>query len=102
MRKLRRKANASLNDKRPRTSFTVSQIDRLAAEFEREKYLNEARRQYLARELNLKESQVKIWFQNKRAKTKKASGVCNSLALYLMAEGLYNHSVRVEKSTQED
>ncbi|VDK34963.1 unnamed protein product [Taenia asiatica] len=73
MRKLRSKVNTAASEKRPRTSFTVSQISRLAAEFDKDRYLNESRRRYLARELNLKESQVKIWFQNKRAKTKKVS-----------------------------
>ncbi|KAL5969640.1 Homeobox protein engrailed-like SMOX-2 [Taenia solium] len=73
MRKLRSKVNTAASEKRPRTSFTVSQINRLAAEFDKDRYLNESRRRYLARELNLKESQVKIWFQNKRAKTKKVS-----------------------------
>ncbi|VDD82110.1 unnamed protein product [Mesocestoides corti] len=102
MRKLRRKGRTMATEKRPRTSFTVTQINRLAAEFDKNRYLNEVRRKNLARELNLKESQVKIWFQNKRAKAKKISGVRNSLAFYLLAEGLYNHSVRVERSPQED
>jgi homeobox protein engrailed len=80
------------DEKRPRTAFTAGQLERLKREFDDSKYLTEERRQSLARELSLNESQIKIWFQNKRAKMKKASGVRNQLALQLMAQGLYNHS----------
>jgi homeobox protein engrailed len=83
--------NDSLCSKRARTAFTSAQLNRLKLEFERCKYLTGEKRQYLANELNLNESQIKIWFQNKRAKIKKSSGVRNSLALQLMAQGLYNH-----------
>ncbi|KAF6720258.1 Homeobox protein engrailed-2b [Oryzias melastigma] len=79
-------------DKRPRTAFSSEQLQRLKEEFQRNRYLTEQRRQSLARDLGLKESQIKIWFQNKRAKIKKASGGKNSLALHLMAQGLYNHA----------
>ncbi|XP_071765793.1 homeobox protein engrailed-2b [Centroberyx gerrardi] len=79
-------------DKRPRTAFTAEQLHRLKTEFQTNRYLTEQRRQSLARELGLNESQIKIWFQNKRAKIKKATGNKNSLALHLMAQGLYNHS----------
>ncbi|TNN20990.1 Homeobox protein engrailed-like SMOX-2 [Schistosoma japonicum] len=91
-----------INLKRPRTSFTVPQLKRLSQEFEKNRYLDELRRKKLAAELDLRESQVKIWFQNKRAKTKKASGGQNCLALHLMAEGLYNHSVRVRSDLDDD
>ena len=79
------------HSKRPRTAFTGSQLNRLKHEFEKCKYLTGEKRQFLANELKLNESQIKIWFQNKRAKIKKSSGVKNNLALQLMAQGLYNH-----------
>ncbi|XP_006634501.1 homeobox protein engrailed-2b [Lepisosteus oculatus] len=87
-----KKKTASKEDKRPRTAFTAEQLQRLKAEFQTNRYLTEQRRQSLAQELSLNESQIKIWFQNKRAKIKKASGSKNSLALHLMAQGLYNHA----------
>jgi len=88
---------APADEKRPRTAFTAAQLDRLKREFDASKYLTEERRQALAAELQLNESQIKIWFQNKRAKMKKASGVRNQLALQLMAQGLYNHSSVVQQ-----
>ncbi|XP_062849745.1 homeobox protein engrailed-2a [Trichomycterus rosablanca] len=87
-----KKSSSSKEDKRPRTAFTAEQLQRLKAEFQSNRYLTEQRRQSLAGELGLNESQIKIWFQNKRAKIKKASGIKNSLALHLMAQGLYNHA----------
>lgn len=79
-------------EKRPRTAFSAEQLARLKREFIENRYLTERRRQQLSRELSLNEAQIKIWFQNKRAKIKKASGQKNPLALQLMAQGLYNHS----------
>jgi homeobox protein engrailed len=64
----------------------------LRREFDEDRYLTEERRRRLADQLGLHESQIKIWFQNKRAKLKKASGVPNPLAVELAAQGLYNHS----------
>ncbi|TSK92865.1 Homeobox protein engrailed-1a [Bagarius yarrelli] len=99
-RKLKRKKSEAEN-KRPRTAFTTEQLQRLKAEFQLNRYISEQRRQTLAHELNLNESQIKIWFQNKRAKIKKASGYKNSLALHLMAQGLYNHSTTTIQDDSE-
>ncbi|XP_017296568.2 homeobox protein engrailed-1-B, partial [Kryptolebias marmoratus] len=100
-RKLKKKKN-SKEDKRPRTAFTAEQLQRLKTEFQANRYITEQRRQSLAQELNLNESQIKIWFQNKRAKIKKASGYKNGLALQLMAQGLYNHSTTTVQEDKEE
>ncbi|KHJ49600.1 homeobox domain protein [Trichuris suis] len=89
-RRTRRKAKGA--EKRPRTAFTSKQLDRLRCEFQENRYLTEKRRQELACELGLNESQIKIWFQNKRAKIKKQTRCNNTLAIQLMAQGLYNHA----------
>lgn len=100
----RRSKNKDKNpeEKRPRTAFSGDQLSRLKHEFAENRYLTERRRQDLARELGLNEAQIKIWFQNKRAKMKKARGEKNPLALQLMAQGLYNHStVPLTKEEEE-
>ncbi|XP_060074952.1 homeobox protein engrailed-1-B-like [Ylistrum balloti] len=91
-RKIRKTKEKTVDEKRPRTAFTNDQLQRLKREFEECRYLTEQRRMDLAQELNLTEAQIKIWFQNKRAKIKKSTAPRNTLALSLMAQGLYNHS----------
>ncbi|KAK7482093.1 hypothetical protein BaRGS_00026677, partial [Batillaria attramentaria] len=94
--------NKASTEKRPRTAFSSSQLHRLRTEFQDCPYLSETRRMTLARELGLTESQVKIWFQNKRAKLKKGCGVRNPLAQLLIEEGLYNHSTIVVRGDKDD
>ncbi|XP_040323077.1 homeobox protein engrailed-2 [Herpailurus yagouaroundi] len=96
-----KKKNPNKEDKRPRTAFTAEQLQRLKAEFQTNRYLTEQRRQSLAQELSLNESQIKIWFQNKRAKIKKATGNKNTLAVHLMAQGLYNHSTTAKEGKSD-
>ncbi|KAL4712254.1 hypothetical protein ACJJTC_011115 [Scirpophaga incertulas] len=99
-RRVKKKINPE--EKRPRTAFSAAQLGRLKHEFAENRYLTERRRQALAAELGLAEAQIKIWFQNKRAKIKKASGQRNPLALQLMAQGLYNHSTATESDEEEE
>uniref|UniRef100_A0A2C9JSE6 Homeobox domain-containing protein n=1 Tax=Biomphalaria glabrata TaxID=6526 RepID=A0A2C9JSE6_BIOGL len=95
------KRNKAQDEKRPRTAFTNDQLQRLKREFDDCRYLTETRRKNLADELGLTESQIKIWFQNKRAKIKKTVGSRNPLALQLMEQGLYNHSTVKDFLNQE-
>ncbi|XP_077563967.1 homeobox protein engrailed-2-A-like isoform X2 [Haemaphysalis longicornis] len=97
-----KKREKKADEKRPRTAFTADQLARLKQEFQENRYLTEKRRQDLARELRLNESQIKIWFQNKRAKIKKATGQRNPLALQLMAQGLYNHATSSQQGGDDD
>jgi len=88
---MKKKGEPTPEDKRPRTAFNSEQLNKLRAEFQANRYLTEERRRLLSRELGLNENQIKIWFQNKRAKLKKSTGDKGDLAKMLDAQGLYNH-----------
>ncbi|XP_067168366.1 homeobox protein Nkx-3.1 [Apteryx mantelli] len=57
--------------KRSRAAFSHSQVLELERKFSHQKYLSAPERAHLARHLQLTETQVKIWFQNRRYKTKR-------------------------------
>jgi homeobox protein unplugged len=60
--------------RRKRTAFNSEQLLELEKEFHAKKYLSLTERAHLAHSLALSESQVKIWFQNRRAKWKRIKG----------------------------
>lgn len=57
--------------RRARTAFTYEQLVALENKFKQTRYLSVCERLNLALSLNLTETQVKIWFQNRRTKWKK-------------------------------
>ncbi|XP_053731633.1 NK3 homeobox 3 isoform X1 [Synchiropus splendidus] len=57
--------------KRSRVAFSHSQVYELERRFKTQRYLSGPERADLADRLNLTETQVKIWFQNRRYKTKR-------------------------------
>lgn len=61
----------TIRKKKTRTVFSRSQIYQLESTFDMKRYLSSADRTALANSLKLTETQIKIWFQNRRNKWKR-------------------------------
>lgn len=66
-----RDASQPNRKKRSRAAFTHAQVFELERRFSQQRYLSGPERADLAQALKLTETQVKIWYQNRRYKTKR-------------------------------
>ncbi|XP_022056530.1 homeobox protein Nkx-3.1 [Acanthochromis polyacanthus] len=80
--------------KRSRAAFTHLQVLELEKKFNHQKYLSAPERAHLASTLRLTETQVKIWFQNRRYKTKRKQQTSEFCKDVYKAEGLREDLVR--------
>lgn len=67
----RMKYQRSLRKKKQRPLFSPYQIQIMETEFSKQRYITEEKRAHLALKVNLTETQVTTWFQNRRTKWKK-------------------------------
>lgn len=76
------KSNSSSKEKKDskkgRATFSGNQIDELEKAFLTTQYLTNSERSRIAERLELSESQVKIWFQNRRTKCRRTAWKSNN------------------------
>ncbi|XP_068559161.1 barH-like homeobox 1a [Cebidichthys violaceus] len=83
--------------RKARTAFSDQQLSRLERSFQKQKYLSVQDRMELAASLQLSDTQVKTWYQNRRTKWKRQSAVGLELLaeagrMFLPTHFLYPHA----------
>jgi len=79
--------------KKTRTVFSRSQVYQLESTFDLKRYLSSSERAGLAAQLHLTETQVKIWFQNRRNKWKRQ--LAAEMEAASLAQASHQRMVRV-------
>lgn len=79
--------------KKTRTVFSRSQVYQLESTFDMKRYLSSSERAGLAAQLHLTETQVKIWFQNRRNKWKRQ--IAAEMEAATLAQANQHRMVRV-------
>lgn len=74
----RRRKHPTKKKKRP--LFSQHQVQTMENEFTKHRYITESKRAELSSELDLTETQVKTWFQNRRTKWRKELRVAMTMA----------------------
>lgn len=86
--------------RKPRTIYSSHQLRELNRRFGRTQYLALPERAELAAELQLTQTQVKIWFQNKRSKLKKIVKAGGVPPISPTIQSVYNGETRVPFTSQ--
>ncbi|XP_038219565.1 homeobox protein bagpipe-like [Zerene cesonia] len=81
--------------KRSRAAFSHAQVYELERRFSQQRYLSGPERADLAVSLKLTETQVKIWFQNRRYKTKRKQLQMQESGMLAAAAAAANHARKV-------
>lgn len=85
--------NKKRRKKKTRTVFSRSQVYQLESTFDLKRYLSSSERAGLAAQLHLTETQVKIWFQNRRNKWKRQ--LAAEMEAASLAQASHQRMVRV-------
>ncbi|XP_030048465.1 homeobox protein Nkx-3.2 [Microcaecilia unicolor] len=88
--------------KRSRAAFSHAQVFELERRFNHQRYLSGPERADLAATLKLTETQVKIWFQNRRYKTKRRQLAADLLAAAASAPAAAAKRVAVKVLVRDD